>query len=261
MNEQHYPATVRLFLNDLVDAGLYSTTPNAKRGVIEFFEQQKLITIKGTTKKNGKTVTEEGGILFYNYKFDRGKGVIDLQMNENFNINFIANYYSIFPRFAYALKNNNAFTLVRYIFYIARQRTREIKESGTFNIRLDTIRENLGLPAVDEVKNRKYKQFIVEPIEKAIEDIEEALQNVPEAKNRSFTITPIAPDSKNINEWLNGYIEIGLAGDFAETFINIATKAEADQKKWQRIKMTQQAKIEAQQERKTAKKTEKTRKK
>ena len=248
MTTQYNAWDVEIFLNDLVEAGLYSTTSNAKRGVIEFFEQQKHITLKGSVKKNGRTIVEEGGILFYGYKFDKGKGVIKLHINENFNMDFIANYYSVFPRFAYSLKNNNAFTLVRYILYIARQRTREIKESGTFSIRLDTIRENLGLPNIDEVKNRKYKQYIIDPIEKAIEEIEEALQNVPEAKDKSFTITPMVKDNANINEWLNGYIEVGLAGNFAETFINIATKAEADRKKWEHLKMTQQAKIEAQRE-------------
>ena len=247
MTNQYNAWDVELFLNDLVEAGLYSTTSNAKRGVIEFFEQQKHITLKGAVKKNGKTIVEEGGILFYGYKFDKGKGVIKLHINENFNMDFIANYYSVFPRFAYALKNNNAFTLVRYVLYLARQNTRDIKEKGWFKIGLEAIRENLGLPSVDEVKNRKYKQYIIEPIEKAIEEIEEALQNVPEAQNRSFTITPKVPENANISEWLNGYIEVGLAGDFADTFINIATKAEADRKKWERIKMTQQARLEVQQ--------------
>lgn len=248
MAMQYYPAKVRLYLKDLVDAGLYSTPTNAKRGVIEFFEQQKLITLKGTVKKNKQTVEEQGGILFYNYHFHRGKGVIDLQMNENFNIDFIANYVSSFPRFAYSLKNNNAFSLVWYIFYIARQRTREIKENGTFRIKLDTIRENLGLPAVENVRNRKYRQYIIEPIEKAIEDIEDELQRTPEAQDRKFTITPIIPDTSNIREWLNGSIEIGLSGDFAEDFIKIATKAEKDRKQWARIKLTQQARLEVKKE-------------
>lgn len=241
MTAQHYPSNVRLFLSDLVDAGLYSTTSNAKRGIIEFFEQQKLITLKGTVKKNRETVVEKGGILFYSYTFDKGKGIIDLRMNEEFNIDFIANYYSIFPRFAYSLKNNNAFTLVRYIFYIARQRTREIKKSGSFNIKLDAIRENLGLPSVSDVKNRKYKQFIIDPIEKAIEEIEEALQNIPEAQDRSFTITPIVDENANINEWLEGYIEVGISGEFAKSFISIADKAEADRKKWDRKKIKENA--------------------
>lgn len=248
MDNQFYPLKVSLNLKDMVDTGLYSTTTNAKRGVIEFFEQQKLITLKGTVKKNNQTIKEQGGILFYNYYFDKGKGIIELQMNENFNIDFIANYYSVFPRFAYALKNNNAFSLVRYIFYIARQRTRDIKETGTFTIKLDSIRENLGLPAVEEVKNRKFKQFIIDPIEKAIEDIEEELLKVPEAEDRKFTLTPRIPDTTNIKEWLDGYIEIGLSGDFAETFINIATKAEKDRKQWERIKLSQRARLEVQQE-------------
>lgn len=248
MAEQYYPSKVRISLKDLVDKGLYSTPTNAKRGVIDFFEQQKLITLKGAVKKNNQTVEEQGGILFYNYHFHKGQGIIDLQMNEYFNIDFIANYVSKFPNFAYALKNNNAFSLVWYIFHIARQRTREIKETGTFRIKLDTIREVLGLPSVDSVKNRKYKQYIIEPIENAIEDIEDELLKTPDAQDRSFTITPIVPDTTNIKEWLNGSIEIGLSGDFAEAFVKIAEKAEKSRKQWARIKLTQQARLEAKQE-------------
>ena len=42
------------------------------------------------------------------------------QLYDKFNMEFIANYFTVFPRFAYAL-SNNAFSLVRYIFFIARQ--------------------------------------------------------------------------------------------------------------------------------------------
>ena len=170
-----------------------------------------------------------------------------MSVNENFNLDFITNYYTVFPRFAYAL-SNNAFSLVRYIFFVARQNTQHIKDKGTFTISLDAVRENLGLPAPEDVKNRKYKQYIIDPIEEAIEEIETALQTVPEAKEYGFTITPIASDAGNIHKWLEGYLEIGLKGDFAETFIEMATKAEAKREKWNRIKTAELAKLAAKKE-------------
>ena len=157
---------------------------------------------------------------------------------------FIANYFTIFPRFAYAL-SNNAFSLVRYIFFLARQNTQAIKDKGTFAISLEAVRENLGLPAPDEVKNRKYRQYIIEPIETAIEEIEDKLQTVPEAKEYGFTLTPYGTDTSNINEWLQGYLEIGLKGDFAETFIRLATKAEKDRAQWEKVKQAELARIAA----------------
>ena len=249
MTAQNNPLEVGFSLQELVDLGMYSTTSNAGRAVKEFFSQQKLTTLSGTVKKGRKTVKEEGGILFYHYKINNG--FVTLSVNENFNLDFIANYFTVFPRFAYAL-SNNAFSLVRYIFFLARQNAQAIKDKGTFTISLENIRENLGLPSVDEVNNRKYRQFIIEPIEKAIEEVEEALLSVPEAKEYGFTITPCGTDTSNIREWLQGYLEIGLNGDFAETFIRLATKAEKDRTQWAKIKQAELARIAARNEAKEA---------
>ena len=245
MNAQNFPLEVGFSLQELVDLGMYSTTSNAGRAIKEFFAQQKQTMLSGSVKKKRKTVKEEGGILFYHYRLENG--YVKLSVNENFNMEFIANYFTVFPRFAYAL-SNNAFNLVRYIFFLARQNTKPIKEKGTFTISLDNVRENLGLPAPDEVKNRRYKQLIIEPIEAAIEEIEEALKTVPEAKEYGFTITPVGTDTSNINKWLEGYLEIGLNGDFAETFVKLATKAEQDRERWNRIKTAELAKLAAKKE-------------
>ena len=245
MTAQNFPLEVGFSLQELVDLGMYSTQSNALRAFREFFTQQTDTTLTGTVKKGRKTVKEDGGLLFYHYKLD--EGYIRLFVNENFNMEFIANYFTVFPRFAYAL-SNNAFNLVRYIFFLARQNTKPIKEKGTFTISLDNVRENLGLPAPDEVKNRKYKQYIIEPIEAAIEEIEETAQKAPEAKEYGFTITPVGTDTSNIYKWLEGYLEIGLKGDFAETFIKLATKAEQDRERYNRIKTAELAKLAAKKE-------------
>lgn len=242
MTAQNFPLEVGFSLQELVDLGMYSTTSNAGRAVKDFFAQQKLTTLSGTVKKGRKTVKEEGGILFYHYRLENG--FVKLSVNENFNMEFIANYFTIFPRFAYAL-SNNAFSLVRYIFFLARQNTQAIKDKGTFRISLEAIRENLGLPAPEDVKYSRYKQLIIEPIEKAIEETEEALLNVPEAKEYGFTLTPYGTDTNNINEWLQGYLEIGLNGDFAETFVRLATKAEKDRVQWEKVKQAELARIAA----------------
>lgn len=243
MTEQSFPRVVTIPLQDCVDKGMYNNTSNAKRAFIEFFKIQKDMTIRGEVRKGKETIKEEGGVLFYHYKFPQ-KGIVELSVNENFNMEFIASYFSIFPDFAYSL-NLNAFLLVRYIFFLARQHTREIKEKGYFSISMESVREVLGLPAVADVKNRKYKQFIIEPIEKAIEEIEEALLNVPEAKDCAFTITPYGTDKTNIHEWLQGTLEIGLSGEFADSFIKIAKKTEADRERWERAKQNQMAKLAA----------------
>ena len=245
MTAQNFPLEIGFSLQELVDLGMYSNTSNAARAIKEFFAQQSQTILSGTVKKGKKTVKEEGGVLFYHFRIDNG--FVSLSVNDNFNMEFIASFFSVFPRFAYAL-SNNAFLLCRYIFYLARQHAQEIKEKGTFTISLEAVRENLGFPSPEEVNNRKYRQFIMDPIEKAIEEIEEALLNEPEAKEYGFTITPVGTETSNIHEWLKGYLEIGLKGDFAETFIKIATKAEREREKWTRIKTAEAARIAARQE-------------
>ena len=68
-----------------------------------------------------------------------------------------------------------------------------------------------------------------------------------------------------INEWLQGYLEIGLNGDFAETFVRLATKAEKDRVQWEKVKQAELARIAARTEAKEAqdapKHTRKNRKK
>lgn len=246
MAAQHFPPEVGFSLQEIVDLGMYSTTSNARRAVKDFFDQQKSTTLRGAIKKGKKTIREEGGILFYHYKIDNG--YVRFFTNENFNMEFIANYFTVFPRFAYRLKDVNAFSLVRFIFFLARQNTRTIKEKGTFTISLEAIRDNLGLPSVDQVKNRKYKQYIIDPIEKAIEELENAIMTEPEAQDYCFTITPHGTDTSKIEEWLEGYLEIGLSGNFAETFIRIATETEKKVKRFEDMKQKEAAKIAAKSE-------------
>lgn len=252
MTAQNFPLKVGFELQELVDLGMYSTTSNAARAVRNFFSQQKRTALYGVIKRGTKIISEAGGLLFYHYDINK-KGYVTISVNENFNMEFIADYFTIFPNFAFSL-SINAFNLVSYIFFLARQNTRSIKEKGTFTINLESVRDRLGLPPVDEVRNRKYRQYIINPIEEAIEEIEESLQNVPEAKEYNFTITPHTIDNGSIKKWLDGYLEIGLAGDFAETFIKIATKAEKDRKQWEKVKQAELARIAARKETKEAQK-------
>lgn len=245
MTAQNFPLEVGFSLQELVELEMYSNTSNAARAIKDFFERQKLITLGGSVKKGKKTIKEAGGILFYNYIIDNG--YVTFSVNEKFNMEFLAPYYTIFPRFAYSLKINS-FLLIRYIFFIARQRTKDIKDNHKFKIKLDSIRDAMGLPPVDDVKNRKYKQYIMDPIEEAIENIEEKTAIIPEAKNYSFTLTLCGTDTNNIKEWLAGYLEIGLDGDFANTFIQLAEKTEKEQRSFEKIKTAELAKIAARSE-------------
>lgn len=251
MNRQNFPRELEINLQDLVRPGAYSSKSNAKRAVIDFFDQQLNIEIGGKVKKGKRTITEEGGVMFYHWKATT-PGHIVFSINPKFNWEFVASFFSVLPEFTFSLPGN-AFLLAWYIFFLARQNADAIREKGTFTVGLESVREYLGLPDPAQVKNRKYRQYIIEPIEEAIEAIEEKLQTVPEAQGQAFTITPYGTETTNISDFLHGYLEIGLSGTFAQSFIDISEEAERSRKKWEAVKLKEAAKLQAIEDRKEAK--------
>jgi hypothetical protein len=132
-------------------------------------------------------------------------------------------YITILPRWGYALQSENAYMLLDYIYYLARQNTDKIRERGYFTISLDTIRQHLGLPSPEEVKDghgSDYNKLIIKPIEDAITAIEEKQEG-------QLKIAPMyATDYKNIHEYLNGYLEIRMSGISFEYMEQRAIKEE-----------------------------------
>lgn len=244
MQQQSFPSKVAVDLDELVSLGMYSTTDNAWRGLSAFAQAMENIDIhwqrKATTKNGDKTTTttvEEGGVLIYHRK--RRQSIGYLSVNEEFPIAALAREYTVFPSWAYALPIA-AFDLVLYIFYVARMQKDDILRTGGFNLSLQAIHERLGLPTVKEVEtkmHRKYKERIRQPIEEAIEAIEEAVSQSDAAGK--FYITPMTNDDADIKEWLQGYIRIDLKDEYAATFRTIADH------KQKKIEAAEKAKIKA----------------
>ena len=232
MNDQAFPDVVTVSLDEMVNLGMYSRTDGALRGMRTFYRNQKKITINGAIKKtkkkkiyagtNGSEKGVDGG-LFQNLLYDDGSSYVQFVIDPCFNTKFIAPYFTLFPRDAYKM-SEKALSLTYYIFYLARQNTRKIKKGGTFTIKMDTIRNYLGFPDVDEVKGRRQKQLIIDPLDKIIDEVERVIGQTPEAQNQGFTITPYVQYTGNVRDYLKGYLEIGLKGNLAKTFIEIAEK-------------------------------------
>jgi len=212
-------------LQDLVDAGLYKTIQSARVGFkagVKFLQEN--FRIGGTvTQTKGKKKTIKQDIT--TSPFDNTSGIKDGQciigLSVNFNFQLLTLYYTILPKWCFALEGVNSLDLLVTIFYLARQNTDKIKKQGYFNINLNTIRSRLGLPTPAEVKNRKYNQYIKKPIEDAITEIEEL------NKNSDFTITPVYNENGNIKDYLErGYLKIGMKGAYASAFLGVANKKE-----------------------------------
>lgn len=223
-NDQNYREDVSFPLQELVDKKIYASLPSARRGFRDNIQKIMAITMSGISHKGKKEIVEAGGKLIYNYVIKNNH--VTVSLNPKFNINFLAQYFTVIPEFSYSLKTT-AFSLIYYIFYLARQNTTEIAQNECFNIRLEAIRSYLSLPSTSETSNQAY--LIREPIEKAIEEIEQA------NNNSDFTLTLYhydydkkadkgkkIEDCENVEDWLNCYLEIGLHGNYAKYFLSIA---------------------------------------
>lgn len=242
---QNFPHFLGFPLKEMVDIGMYTTTSNAARALNDFFVKQDNILIGGQERTKKRTISQAKGKLFYNIDISK-TGFVTLAVNENLNWEYLASYFTVFPRWAYRLKTN-AFAMVRYIFFVARQNGKKIKETGKFSIVLDTMREQIGLPTAEEAGKNPGK-LIINPIEDAITEIEDTFRKDNDSKESVFTITPVQIGTSKINEWLQGRLEIEISGKYAETFIQIATRAVREMELWEKAKRAELAKIAAKSE-------------
>ena len=190
-NDQHFNPVISFSLNELVERGMYSSTMNARRGLIAALDTLQNVKFSGTIKKgkNKSIVQAEAGVLFYHYKIRNN--AVEVSVNENFNIEFIAAYYALFPQFAYALSNSNSFDLCEYIFMQARTNSQAIKDKSSLTISFKKIREILALPEESDIENKrnwKPKQYVIDPILSAIEDL---TAEAAKAKYKDFEISAI----------------------------------------------------------------------
>ena len=222
-------------LQELIDTGFYSTPQSARKGFNAGMDTLTSLKIKGhiqQTKKKGSSI-DALEVLFTGARIERGQCTIFF--NERISWSFIAQYFTILPRYYFKLPNR-ASDLLYYIFFLARQHTRDIEERGYFTIGFRAIQHRLQLPS--EVGNNNPDRTIKQPIEEAIEQIEDGHSGL--YGNEDFSLLPVYDEYAPIASFLdNGYLRVELKGSFAETFIAIskdtAKQIEAAQKRQARI--------------------------
>lgn len=222
-------------LQELIDTGFYSTPQSARKGFNAGKDTLTSLKIKGhiqQTKKKGSSI-DTLEVLFTGARIERGQCTIFF--NERISWSFIAQYFTILPRYYFRLPNR-ASDLLYYIFYLARQHTRDIEERGYFTIGFRAIQHRLQLPSETATKNPQ--RDIKDPIDEAIWQIEDGHSGL--YGNMEFSLLPVYDDAATISEFLeNGYLKVELKGAFAKTFIEIskdtAKQIETAQKRQTRI--------------------------
>ena len=69
-----------------------------------------------------------------------------IQLETDFNREFLIQYFTFLSSYYFKL-SNRASDLLYYIFYLARQNTKEIEERGYFTIGFRAIQHRLQLPS------------------------------------------------------------------------------------------------------------------
>lgn len=222
-------------LQELIDIGFYKTPQSARTGFKAGMDALTSLKIKGhiqQTKKRGSSI-DALEVLFTGANIKNGQCTV--YFNPRISWSFIAQYFTILPRYYFKLPNR-ASDLLYYIFFLARQHTRDIEERGYFTIGFRAIQHRLQLPS--EIGNTRPQQTIKQPIEDAIEELETEHSNL--YGNTEFSLLPVYDEAASIKDYLdNGYLKVSLTGAFAETYIEIskdtAKKIEQAEKRQARI--------------------------
>jgi hypothetical protein len=222
-------------LQELIDIGFYKTPQSARTGFKAGMDALTSLKIKGhiqQTKKRGSSI-DALEVLFTGANIKNGQCTV--YFNPRISWSFIAQYFTILPRYYFKLPNR-ASDLLYYIFFLARQHTRDIEERGYFTIGFRAIQHRLQLPS--EIGNTRPQQTIKQPIEDAIEELETEHSNL--YGNTEFSLLPVYDEAASIKDYLdNGYLRVSLTGAFAETYIKIskdtAKKIEQAEKRQARI--------------------------
>lgn len=221
---QHYPREVELYFDDYVEYGIFTNRKYAIEGLQSFAKwfadtspSCSLYAPPKGKKYKGREIA--GDNLVTGWKKIPG-GVV-IKVNQDAAIfEIYAEFIGLFPRFGYGL-SDTAYLILRYIFYIARQKTQYIdKEKNTliFNISLDSIRGAAGISPPEEVKNRKYAERIKRPISNALEEIRGQLKKERMLKHDSLELKILDEDESNIRQWLAGNLQITIREDIVKAY-------------------------------------------
>ena len=222
-------------LQELIDIGFYSTPQSARRGFNDGMDTLTSLKIKGHIQQTKKQETSIDAleVLFTGSRIERGQ--CKIFFNDRISWNFLAQFFTTLPIYYFRL-SNRASDLLYYIFFLARQHTKDIEERGYFTISFRAIQHRLQLPNENSTKNPQ--RDIRDPIDEAIEALE--IEHSKTYDNLEFALLPVCNDEDQISDYLdNGYLKVSLTGSFAETFIAIskatARKIESARKKHDRI--------------------------
>lgn len=210
---------VTMPLKELIDKGMYKTVRSARQGFNSGADALTSLKVKGHAQRGKKKISSDVlEVLFTGARIENGVGYLFL--NDRINWSFVTQFYTPIPGYYFKLRYR-AGDLLYYMFYLARQHAKVIEAGKSFSISFRSIQMYLQLPS--EIDNPNPARTIREPIEQAIEAIEEA--HSAEFNNMDLQLLPVYPEECSIKEFLDkGYLKVTIAGELAASFIDISKK-------------------------------------
>ena len=226
--------TFEFNLRELITCGIYRNMETARQGCNTAFKVLKTIGFsgtvyvgKGTKQRSIKQATHIN--LFSTLNVAEGIGYV--RLNPDVNWAAIAPFWAALPNYYYRLPARSAI-LLKYIFSLARQHTKDIAGNGCFTISFRAIHARLNLPELGATKNPG--RDIKDAIDDAITDIEDEERKRRDQAVKSddpdfhMEICPDGIEAAPVRDYLeNGYLKITIKGEYAKPLADLHEKAQA----------------------------------
>ncbi len=210
-NKKLYNDKVQFSLDELKNAGIYTSIESARTGFKAGSKALVDIAIEGEMKR-GKGAREENFKWAYGHLFRKASirnNICQIDLETDNDWNFIIPNYEITPKYLYSL-TNRSFDLAEALFYFARIKNREIADNGFFTLSMKVLQQRLALPEESPNPARDIKKPIVDSINEI---------NEKEKETKNYLIEIEADPNLSVKEWIeNGKIKVSFFCEYLEQY-------------------------------------------
>lgn len=158
---------VTVSVKDLMDSGAFSSRNKAKLALENALETLEQVKVNFKNRDTGLDIDS----LWFSTVGWNDKSSLLFMPNRDVDWLAVGGHFATYPPYIYRL-NTHAYKLAYYIFTQARI-NKEVDQNGEieFRAKLTKISHELGLPTVEQVKNYRFKQLILDKIRDAIKEL------------------------------------------------------------------------------------------
>ncbi len=260
---------VKIPYSIFIEGGMYSKRQYARENFIKQFETVlDHIIVYAINNKSKKTPEELKKDLLKRVESNRNLGNsykrIRLFVRADYETDYavvyfnpymtyeaLFQYYTPMPIEGLGLDKKSggrgkAYDLFCSIFHHARQNHNKIRTGGGYTLRLKTVLRDLGLPEVEG--NKDLRRTILDPIEKAIVEIEDTVKGICDKKGIKpyLQITPTGFNYEDTPKTIieTGKLEIAFFGEWLDYYKQLAKNQEREIAEMRALAERRKARIE-----------------